>query len=61
MIKIEKQVRIQDEMRNRCKDIVNCYEIENRTIQMKNQVEIEKSKENVKVKKKDTIKDRFSR
>ena len=30
------------------KDIVNCYEIENRTIQMKNQVEIEKAKEIVK-------------
>ena len=35
------------------KDIVNCYEIENRTILMKNQLEIEKSKKIVKVKKKD--------
>ena len=35
------------------KDIVNCYEIENRTILLKNQLEIEKSKEVVKDKKKD--------
>lgn len=35
------------------KDIVNCFEIENRTILMKNEIQIEKSKENVKVKKKD--------
>lgn len=35
------------------KDIVNCYEIENRTILLKNQLEFEKSKEIVKVKKKD--------
>ena len=35
------------------KDIVNCYEIENRTILLKNQLEIEKSKEIVKDKKKD--------
>ena len=34
-------------------DIVNCYEIENRTILLKNQLEIEKSKEVVKDKKKD--------
>ena len=35
------------------KDIVNCYEIENRTILIKNQLEIEKSKELVKEKRKD--------
>ena len=35
------------------KEIVNCYEIENRTILLKNQLEIEKSKEVVKDKKKD--------
>lgn len=35
------------------KDIVGCYEIENRTILLKNQLEIEKSKEIVKDKKKD--------
>ena len=35
------------------KDIVNCYEIENRTILLKNQLEIEKSKEVVNDKKKD--------
>ena len=35
------------------KDIVNCYEIENRTLLLKNQLEIEKSKEIVKDKKKD--------
>ena len=35
------------------KDIVNCYEIENRTILLKNQLKIEKSKNIVKVKKKD--------
>lgn len=35
------------------KDIVNCYEIENRTILLKNQLELEKSKEIVKDKKKD--------
>ena len=35
------------------KDIVNCYEIENRTILLKNQIELEKSKEVVKDKKKD--------
>lgn len=34
------------------KDIVNCYEIENRTILLQNQLEIEKSKEIVKDKKK---------
>lgn len=34
------------------KDIVNCYEIENRTILLKNELEIEKSKEIVKEKKK---------
>lgn len=34
------------------KDIVNCYEIENRTILLKNQLELEKSKEIVKDKKK---------
>ena len=33
------------------KDIVNCYEIENRTILLKNQLEIEKRKEFVKSKK----------
>ena len=38
------------------KDIVNCYEIENRTILLKNQLELEKLKENVKDKKKDRIK-----
>ena len=35
------------------KDIVNCYEIENRTILLKNQLELEKSKEIVKDKKKE--------
>jgi hypothetical protein len=35
------------------KDIVNCYEIENRTILLQKQLELEKSKENVKDKKKD--------
>ena len=35
------------------KDIVNCYEIENRTILLKNQLEIEKTKEVVNDKKKD--------
>ena len=35
------------------KEIVNCYEIENRTILLKNQLELEKSKEIVKDKKKD--------
>ena len=35
------------------KDIVNCYEIENRTILLKNQLELKKSKEIVKGKKKD--------
>lgn len=35
------------------KDIINCYEIENRTILLKNQLEIEKSKEITKGKKKD--------
>lgn len=34
------------------KDIVNCYEIENRTILLKNQLELDKSKEVVKEKKK---------
>ena len=38
------------------KDIVNCYEIENRTILLKNQLELEKSKEIVKDKKKDKSK-----
>ena len=40
------------------RDIVNCYEIENRTILLKNQLEIEKSKEIVKQKKKNKIRDR---
>ena len=40
------------------KDIVNCYEIENRTILLKNQLELEKSKEIVKDKKKDKKKSR---
>ena len=35
------------------KDIINCYEIENRTILLKNQLEIEKTKVIVKEKKKD--------
>lgn len=35
------------------KDIINCYEIENRTILLKNQLKLEKSKEIVKAKKKD--------
>lgn len=35
------------------KDIINCYEIENRTILLQNQLEIEKTKEIVKEKKKD--------
>ena len=35
------------------KDIVNCYEIENRTILLKNQIEFEKSKEIAKEKNKD--------
>ena len=38
------------------KDIVNCYEIENRTILLKNQIEFEKSKKIVKEKKKDKSK-----
>ncbi len=38
------------------RDIVNCYEIENRTILLKNQLELEKSKEIVKDKKKDRSK-----
>ena len=38
------------------KDIVNCYEIENRTILLKNQLELEKSKEIVKGKNKDRSK-----
>ena len=37
------------------KDIVNCYEIENRTILLKNQLELEKSKEVIKQKKKDKV------
>ena len=40
------------------KEIVNCYEIENRTILLKNQLELEKSKEIVKDKKKDKKKSR---
>lgn len=40
------------------KDIVNCYEIENRTILIKNQLEIEKSKEITKDKKKDKSRNR---
>lgn len=40
------------------KDIVNCYEIENRTILLKNQLELEKSKEIIKDKKKDKKKSR---
>lgn len=37
------------------KDIVNCYEIENRTILLKNQLKLEKSKEVIKQKKKDKV------
>ena len=37
------------------KDIVNCYEIENTTILLKNQLEIKKSKEFVKAKEKNKI------
>ena len=37
------------------KDIVGCYEFENRTILLKNQLELEKSKEIVKAKKKNKI------
>lgn len=37
------------------KDIINCIEIENRTILMKNQLKHEKSKEIVKQKKKDKV------
>ena len=37
------------------KDIINCYEIENRTILLKNQVDLEKSKEVIKQKKKDKV------
>ena len=37
------------------KDIVGCYEIENRTILLKNQLEIEKRKEIVKSKKRDRV------
>ena len=40
---------------NKTKDIVNCYEIENRTILLKNQLELEKSKEVIKQKKKDKV------
>lgn len=38
------------------KDIVNCYEIENRTILIKNELKLEKSKEFVNVKKNDRSK-----
>ena len=42
------------------KDVINCYEIENRTILLKNQLELEKSKEITKDKKKDKSKhDRY--
>ena len=44
---------LKDLIKKTNKDIVNCYEIENRTILLKNQLEIEKTKEIVKGKKKD--------
>ena len=40
------------------KDIVNCFEIENRTILLQNQLEIERTKEIIKEKKKDKLKAR---
>ena len=40
------------------KDIVNCYEIENRTILLKNQIEFEKSKEIVNVRNKEKLRAR---
>lgn len=40
------------------KDIVNCYEIENRTILLKNQLELEKSKEFVNVRNKEKLRAR---
>lgn len=40
------------------KDIVNCYEIENRTILLQKQLKLEKSKEIVKDKKKDKSRSR---
>ncbi len=43
------------------KDIVNCYEIENRTILLKNQLELEKSKEIVKEIKHKKTHDRYLR
>lgn len=43
---------LKDLIKKTNKDIVNCYEIENRTILLKNQLEIEKRKEIVKSKKK---------
>lgn len=44
---------LKDLIKKANKDIVNCYEIENRTILLKNQLEIEKTREIVKEKKKD--------
>ena len=40
------------------KDVVNCFEIENRTILLQNQLEIERTKEIIKEKKKDKLKAR---
>lgn len=40
------------------KDIVNCFKIENRTILLQNQLEIERTKEIIKDKKKDKLKAR---
>lgn len=40
------------------KDIVNCYEIENRSILLKNQIEFEKSKEIVNVRNKEKLRAR---
>ena len=44
---------LRDLIKKNNKDIVDCYEIENRTILLQNQVEIKKSKEIIKDKKKD--------
>ena len=49
---------LKDLIKKTNKDIVNFYEIENRTLLLKNQLEIEKSKEIVKQKKKNKIRDR---
>lgn len=55
-IQITKQMKIgnlSDLIKKTNKDIVNCYEIENRTILLQKQLEFEKSKETVKEKRVD--------